>query len=253
MKKKTKNLIVGNWKMNPVTISEAKKIASSVKRAVSRIKKTEVLICPPYVYLDSLKNVPGKNIFLGTQDIFYESVGSFTGQISPMQVKQFGASYVILGHSEKRKLGDTDEMINKKVINSINSGLKTIICIGENSRDVHGEYLSFIKKQIISSLRDVSKKNVDSIVIAYEPIWAIGGKEAMNSQDIHEMSIFIRKILREIYGMLGDDIKILYGGSVTFENAKSIIVDGFVHGLLIGRESLNYKNFVELIKDIETI
>lgn len=239
--------------MNPVTVSEAKKIASSVKRGVLRVKRTEVVICPPFVYLDALKNISNKQISLGAQDIFYESVGSFTGQISPIQVKQFGVSYTILGHSEKRKLGDTDEMVNKKVISSINSGLKVIICIGENSRDAQGEYLSFIKKQITLSLKDVSKKNIDNIIIAYEPVWAIGGKEAMSSQDIHEMSIFIRKILREIYGILGDDIKILYGGSVTLENAKSIIVDGFVHGLLIGRESLNYKNFVELIKDIETI
>lgn len=253
MKKRTKNLIVGNWKMNPESVSEAKKIVSSIKRGMSKIKKTEVLFCPPYVYLDALKNTSTKNIFLGTQDIFYESVGSFTGQVSPLQVRQFGVSYTILGHSEKRKLGDTDEIVNKKVINSINSGLKVIICIGENSRDVHGEYLSLIKRQITLSLKDVSKKNIDNVVIAYEPIWAIGGKEAMSSQDIHEMSIFIRKILREMYGILGDDIKIIYGGSVTLENAKSIIVDGFVHGLLIGRESLNYKNFVELIKDIETI
>lgn len=253
MKKKTKNLIVGNWKMNPETVSEAKKIVNTIKRGLLNIKKTEIVICPPFVYLDSLKSFSGKKTSLGTQDIFHENSGSFTSQISPNQVKQFDVVYSIVGHSEKRKLGDTDEIVNKKVINALNSGLKVIICIGEEKRDHSGEYLSFIKKQIFLALKDVSKKDIENIVIAYEPIWAIGAKEPMNTSEIHEMSIFIRKILREIYGILGDDIKILYGGSVFLENAKSIMVDGFVHGLLIGRESLNAKNFLELIKDIDKI
>jgi triosephosphate isomerase len=249
--KKMKKLVVGNWKMNPVTVEEAKKIAGDVKRNIKKIRKTQVVLCPPYVYLSPLSGTPSTTLFLGSQDAFYEPIGSFTGEVSFSQLHQFKTSFVILGHSERRIRGETDELINKKVRSVVGEGMTAILCIGEKNRDHNGEYLSYIKQQIILGLKDISKKTLDHVVIAYEPVWAIGAKEAMNARDVHEMAIFIKKVLRDLFGTLGDGIRILYGGAVNELNCSDIIKGDFVNGFLIGRESLKAKNFVEIIKIVD--
>lgn len=251
--KKIKKLVVGNWKMNPHTATEAKKIANDVKNGMKTVRKTQVIMCPPYVYFSSLMGFTSTSVFLGSQNAFYENAGPFTGEISYNQIHQFKVSHVIVGHSERRALGETDEMVNKKVRSVVGEGMTAIVCIGEKSRDNHGDYFEFIKQQIISDLHDVSKRQLDHVVIAYEPVWTIGSNHAMTTRDIHEMSIFIRKVLRDIYGPLADVVKILYGGSVTKFNAGEIVRDGFVQGLLVGRESLKAKNFLEIIKIVDTV
>lgn len=251
--KKPKKLVVGNWKMNPTSLEEARKIVSGVKRSMSKIKKTEVVFCPPYIYLAPISNYVNNNVLLGAQDANSETAGPFTGEVGHMQLPQFKVKFVIVGHSERRKMGDTDEIVNKKVQSVVSLGMTAIVCIGESERDANGDYLGFIKQQIQKALKDVPKKSFGNIVIAYEPIWAIGAKSAMTPLDLHEMSIYIRKILKDTYSIVGEDVRILYGGSVDRVNAVALIKEGNVSGLLVGRQSLEAKSFSEIISLVDSI
>jgi triosephosphate isomerase len=250
--KKAKKLVVGNWKMNPVSLEEARKISSGIKRVVKNLRRTEVVLCPPFVYLPML-SLSAKSIYLGAQNAHYGTEGAFTGEVSVSELPQFNVDYVIVGHSERRKMGETDEFINKKVKAVTSFSMTAIVCVGESTRDSNGDYFSFIKQQVLSALKDVNKKSLDKIVIAYEPLWAIGAKEAMNPRDLHEMSIFIRKVLKDSFGVFADGIKILYGGTADKVNAESLVRDGNVSGLLVGRESLKVKDFIELINSVDSI
>jgi len=249
---KNKILIVGNWKMNPNMVEKAKEIFSETKKVAKNLKTVKVIVCPPFVYLNELEKTADRSFVLGAQDMFWEKTGSFTGEISSAMLKE--ESYVILGHSERRELGETDEMVAKKIISAIKANLKPILCVGEKTRDDHGEYLHFLRNQIINSLAGAPKNSLDKLVIAYEPVWAIGKSDdqAMKPGDIHETTIFIKKVLLEIFkqkkALL---VPILYGGSVTHNNALEIITGGEVQGLLVGRESLNPKKFGELLKNVD--
>lgn len=238
--------------MNPITLEEARKIAINVKRGVLKVKRTEIVLCPPFIYLSSLSSLVKGNIFLGAQNSNSEVSGPFTGEVSHSTLPQFKVRFVIVGHSERRKTGETDEMINKKVQSVISLGMTAIICVGESIRDHNGEYLDFIKQQILKALKDVPKKSFGNIVIAYEPIWAVGAKEAMSGRDLQEMSIFIKKVLKDFGGIFSDDVRILYGGSVDRVNSEQLVKEGNVSGLLVGRQSLVAKEFVEIIKLIDT-
>ncbi len=258
--KKIKKLIVGNWKMNPSSLSEAKKIALEIKKTmknmtktgIKTVRKTQVVICPPFVYLGSVGGMKTTSFFLGAQDAFYESMGAYTGEVSYCSLPQFGVSHVILGHSERRAKGETNEIINKKVRSVVGEGMTAIVCVGESVRDTEGIYLHILRSQIVAALYEVNKKLLDHVVIAYEPIWAIGAKVAMNSRDVHEISIYIKKVLREMYGPLGDSVRILYGGSVDSTNAREIVYEGNVGGLLVGRASLVPKDFSLIVREIDT-
>ena len=250
----SKKIVVGNWKMNPTSLVEAKRIYRSIDNISKKLISTNVVVCPPFVYLKTLIGNGNSPVSIGAQDVFTEEQGSYTGEISPLMLKDLGVSYVIIGHSEKRKQGETDDFISKKVQIVLDSGISPILCIGEKERDAGGEYLHFIKEQIKNSLNKVSRKNIDKLIIAYEPLWAIGAKEAMGPSDIYEMSLFIKKVLSDLYGHNeAISTQILYGGSVNFRNAADIIVKGQVNGLLVGRESINSAGFVELLKTIDTL
>ncbi len=250
---KQRKLIVGNWKMNPESKDEARKIASDVKRAMKNIRKTNVVICPPFVYLSPLSGVSKGNLFLGAQNANAERLGALTGEVSFSELYQFNVRFVILGHSERRKMGETDEIINKKIKSVVSSGLNAIVCVGESVRDRNGDYFGFIRSQIHSALKDVNRKFLDRIIIAYEPLWAIGAKEAMQPRDLLETSIFIRKVLKDSYGSLSESIQILYGGAVDKINCAQLIEEGNVSGFLVGRESLRPKDFIEIIKIADQI
>jgi triosephosphate isomerase len=249
--KKIKKLVVGNWKMNPNTLAEAKKIATDLKRNIARVKNVETVVCPPFVYLPALSSSVSDKLLLGAQNAFAEPLGAHTGEVSFSQLAQFKVSFVIVGHSERREMGESDEIINKKVLAVVNDGMSAILCVGEKIRDKQGDYFSIIREQIVSDLKNLSKKSLNHLVIAYEPVWAIGARSAMSSRDIHEIFIFVKKVLRDLYGPLGDSVRILYGGSVFVENAGEIIRDGFVQGLLVGRDSLDGKNFAEIVKEVD--
>jgi triosephosphate isomerase len=251
--KKIKKLVVGNWKMNPKTSAEAKKIAGDLKKTMLGVKNVEAVMCPPFVYLPLLAPLTSKNVLLGAQNAFQEPLGAHTGEVSFAQLPQFKVKFVIVGHSERRAMGETDEMLNKKVLAVTGDGMTAILCVGEKIRDKQGDYFGVVREQIVSDLKNFSKKSLNRLVIAYEPVWTIGGREAMQTREIHEMFIFIKKVLREIFGTLEGSARIIYGGSVFPENAGEIIRDGFVQGLLVGRDSLNSKNFTEIIKAVDEV
>lgn len=258
-----KILVVGNWKMNPKTAQKAREIFLETKKVIKNLKNTKVVICPPFVYLNELEKISGNvtpsthaigsgRVVLGAQDMFWEKEGSFTGEISAGMLK--GEGYVILGHSERRELGETGDMVAKKIISAIKAGLYPILCIGEKERDDHGEYLHFLRKQIIESLNKLPKTYLAKLIIAYEPIWAIGKAEgeAMKPEQVHEITIYIKKVLVEVFGPKTKiNVPVLYGGSVNYKNAKDLISLGNVQGLLVGRESLNPKKFGELLKNVD--
>ncbi len=252
-KEKQKWLIVANWKMNPTTSKLAKQTFSSIKKIANKMRKVDTVICPPYIYIENLKTT-GHRLTLGSQDIFAEPEGSFTGCVSYLQLKNLGIKYTLVGHSERRKMGETDEDVNNKIKASLRAIITPIICIGEEKRDEAGEYLKFLKDQLVDSLQGLPKTSIKDIVVAYEPVWAIG-KEAtriITSKEIFETSIFIKKVLSDIYDTKSvPPTKILYGGSVDEKNIEEILKNGGVDGVLVGRASLDPKKFNEILKKTE--
>jgi triosephosphate isomerase (TIM) len=249
--KKQKKLVVANWKMFPESPEEAKKIFSEVKRGTSKIRKTNVVICPSHVHTALFVGKTKSPLHLGSQDTNSLSSGSLTGEVSVSQLAKIGVEYVIIGHSERRKMGETDEMVNSKLKAVLNYGMTAVVCVGESVRDHQGDYLNVIRNQIISALKNVEKKYLSEVVVAYEPVWAIGAKEAMSPADVLETSIFIKKILKDLFVDYSESILILYGGSVDHVNASSLVNEGGVSGFLIGRQSLIPKDFVEIVKIVD--
>ncbi|MFA6269697.1 MAG: triose-phosphate isomerase [Candidatus Paceibacterota bacterium] len=252
---KKRNLIVANWKMNPSTFLEAKKVFDSVRLGAKGIKNTDIVICPPFPYIyPFVKLNSPKNIFFGAQNISSELKGSFTGEVSSEMIKTLPAKYVILGHSERRTMGETNELVKKKMQIAFDTDLTPVLCIGEKERDKNGNYLEFIKNQIKECLTGLQKKNLVGIIVAYEPIWAIGKsyKESMSPTDIHETVLFIKKVLSELFGSdIAGGSKILYGGSVEAGNVAEIVRLGNVDGLLVGHASLVPSEFSAILKAVD--
>ena len=254
-----KKIIVGNWKMNPETLEEAQDIAKEIKKIASKLKKIETVICPPSIYISNLKSkisnlpVDEAGLKLGAQDVSAEfDTGSYTGEISAGMLKNIGVKYVIIGHSERRAMGETDEIINKKIKTALKAGLKVIFCAGEKERDDEEHFLDFIKKEIEGGLHGVEKKFFRNIIIVYEPVWAISsGKKFRpdNPDSVFKITIFIKKTLMPLVenGALRS-IPILYGGSVTALTAREFLEKGGIQGLLVGGKSLIPKEFSQILE-----
>ncbi|KKQ46535.1 MAG: Triosephosphate isomerase [Candidatus Yanofskybacteria bacterium GW2011_GWC2_37_9] len=253
MQKKKDKIIIGNWKMNPLTIKEAEKSFEDIKKSVSYVRKTTIVICPPLLYLEKLKKISRK-INLGAQNVFWGDVGAFTGEVSAEMLYNAGIKYVILGHSERRTLGETNELVNKKIKGSLSAGLTPVLCVGESMRDENHSYFNLVKTQLEECLNGVKKTFASKIIIAYEPIWAISStlnRHDATSADSREMAIFIRKVLYDKFGAEASRIRIIYGGSVNEKDALDFLNNGGVDGLLSGRASLNAKKFAEIINIAE--
>jgi len=243
-------IIIGNWKMNPGSLKDARVIFNETIKAVKGMKGVEVVICPPFPFLSTANDLKIKNISLGAQNVFEETEGAYTGEVSLKMLLSLGVKYVILGHSESRLLGETNKTINKKILAVLKAKITPILCVGEISRDDNGFYLAFIKHQIIECLSSVPKTQIKNIIIAYEPIWAIGNKaiQKATKDEFVEIQIFIKKVISDIYNIkIASITKIVYGGSVHPLNAKEFI-DGGASGLLIGRDSLVPKKFGKIVK-----
>ena len=250
-----KKIIFGNWKMNPVSVKEAEKLLKSISKDVSGVKRTEIVVCPPFLYLESLKNL-SKKIKLGAQDAFWGESGAFTGQISPVMLYNTKVKYVILGHSEKRELGENNIQINKKIKSTLSAEISPVLCVGESFRDENHNYFNLVKSQIEECLDGLNKNLISKIIIAYEPVWALSTTvnriDAMPADSL-EMSIFIRKVLTDKFGFNTEMPKIVYGGSVNEKNSMDFLKNGGVDGLLVGRSSLDPKKFIEIIKICENL
>ena len=254
-----KSLIIANWKMNPQTLAEAKRLFNSIKNGLKNIKNTKVVICPPFVYLPALASSASAKgcgaISFGSQDCFWEQKGAYTGEVSPKMLKDLGCQYVILGHSERRiYLGETDEMINKKIKLALKAKLNPILCIGETEEERNqGGIQEVLKNQLISALLGISKSIIQNskFSIAYEPIWAIGTGKACEVNEAQTMGLFIRKIVAQLYGSpVSKKVQILYGGSINSKNALSYIKEARMQGLLVGGASLDHQEFIQIVKKI---
>ncbi len=242
--------------MNPDNRKEALKIFEGIKKSSQR-RRSKVVVCPPFVYLSDISSgrLP-KSLSLGAQDCFWKESGSFTGEISPTQLADLRVEYVIVGHSERRAMGEEDEVISKKINALLSADLKPIICIGESRRDKDGEYLQFLESQLSFAFDEVTPVHLDKVIVAYEPVWAIGKteEEAITGHSLHETVILIKRFLARKYGKeRGFSVPVLYGGSVSPRNAEEILKEGNAEGLLIGRESLDPKSFSEIIDLADSI
>jgi triose-phosphate isomerase len=243
-----KPVIIGNWKMNK-DLDEAKKL---VKEIVSEKldNNVEKVVCVPFVYVTEVRKLlEGTDVGLGAQNMFFETKGAFTGEISPVMLKSCGVSYVILGHSERRTIfNETDEIINKKVKSALQYKLIPILCCGETLEERNlGIEKDIVEKQIRNTLDDISVNDIEKVIIAYEPIWAIGTGLTASSDDAENMIKFIREILYDIYGNLSENIRIQYGGSVKPNNIKDLMQKENVDGALVGGACLESTSFCELI------
>jgi triosephosphate isomerase len=252
-----RTFLIANWKMNPGSVAEARSIFRGIRDAASRAKKVQTVVCPPFPFLSELRSVySGKKISFGAQDLFWEQAGSYTGEVSGSMLASLGAQYVIIGHSERRKLGETDDVVNKKVRAGCAANLKTVLCVGESERDAHGEYLTFVRDQLRAALSNVNKADLLSIVVAYEPVWAIGksAKDAMQPEDVHQMVIYVRKIIAELYTpQLAYAVPVLYGGSVEPGNIESLMQEGHANGFLVGHASLVPTQFTQMITTLNSL
>ena len=251
-----KKLIIGNWKMYPKSVKEARDTFTAIRKVSATLRDVQTVVCPPALYLGDLKKlITGHRAVLGAQNSWLENEGAYTGEISPAQLASMGVLYTIIGHSERRAIGETDELINKKVIGGLKAGLTVVLCVGERVRDMDGEYLKFIQAQLVADLAGVTKKDLAKLVIAYEPIWAIGKNalRAASPEDALEVSIFIKRTLADLYGKSGEAVLILYGGSVDAKNSAEFLAKSNIDGLLVGRASLDAKVFGSILKQANEI
>ncbi|TFG47450.1 MAG: triose-phosphate isomerase [Candidatus Brocadiia bacterium] len=247
-----KPFVAGNWKMNMNTLSSAK-LAEGVRAGTNGVagSKVDVALIPPFVYIPAAVNaLRATDIAVGAQDVYFETEGAFTGEISPAMLKDIGCTYVLCGHSERRHvIGETDEMINKKVTAAINGGLLPILCVGELLQERQAEKTEeVVVRQIKKGMAGLSPEKASAVTIAYEPVWAIGtGLTAppAQAQDVHKL---IRNLIADMYGReLADDIRIQYGGSAKPSNAAELMAKEDVDGLLVGGASLKSDEFNAII------
>lgn|SRR5690606_22916104 len=248
-----KNIVAGNWKMNmdyEQGVSLFSEIVNMVKDEVRG--NQEVVVCSPFIHLPALAKLsaPVANVAIGAQNIHQAESGAFTGEISASQVKSTGASYVILGHSERRAyFGETDELLAEKVDAALKHDLKPIFCIGETKEEREsGSFFDIIKTQLSKGLFHLSSEAFKSVVLAYEPVWAIGTGLTASPEQAQEVHAFIRKTIAEKYGeTIADDTTILYGGSANPSNAQSLFSQPDIDGGLIGGASLKSRDFLQII------
>ncbi|MCL4507802.1 MAG: triose-phosphate isomerase [Chloroflexi bacterium] len=241
--------IAGNWKMNK-TVGEAVVLVDELKAALAGVSGVDVAVCPPFVALTSVKTaLAGSAIKLGAQNAYFEPKGAFTGEVSIGMLTSL-VDYVIVGHSERRQIfGESDQLVNKKVLAVLASGMQPIMCIGETlAENEAGQTEAVLARQARDGLANVSAADITRITIAYEPIWAIGTGRAATSDDAQDRCAFVRAQVRLKYGDLADQVRIQYGGSVTPANAKELLARPDIDGALVGGASLKAADFSAIVK-----
>ncbi|MCM8819257.1 MAG: triose-phosphate isomerase [Candidatus Omnitrophica bacterium] len=246
-----KPLIVGNWKMHK-TLNEAIALATAIKKEVAYLKNVDIVLCPPFTALNSVYNVIQEtDIKLGAQDVFWEKEGAYTGEISPIMLKDCGCEYVIIGHSERRQYcSETDQIINKKIRAALEIGLSPICCVGESLEEREAKKtLEVINKQLTQCLANFKVEDVLGLVIAYEPVWAIGTGRNATAQQAEEVHKFIRDWFGENFSVnFSESLKILYGGSVKPTNIEELINQKDIDGVLVGGASIDATSFSQIVK-----
>ncbi len=246
-----KPIIAGNWKMNN-TVEESIELTNAIKRGLYDIEAVEIVLCPPFTSLSNVNEMlVDTNIELGAQDCYWQNSGAYTGEVAPKMLKSAGCKYVIIGHSERRAMfGETNETVNKKVLAALQEGLNPIMCVGERLEERESnKTFGVVRGHIEGGLKNIKIENMQNLVIAYEPVWAIGtGRNATPAQ-AEEVHNFIRKLLGKLYDKATSEIvRIQYGGSVKPDNIEGIMNEEDVDGALVGGASLKADSFVEIVR-----
>jgi len=249
-----KKFVAGNWKMN-LDLGQVEGLSGGLKEKMGVCEngdQVDVAVCPPFVYLPSAaKILAGSSIGVGAQDVYFEGNGAFTGEVSVEMLKDVGCRYVIVGHSERRHvIGETDELINKKLKAVLEGGLEPILCIGELLEEREkGQTETVIERHLREGLKDVSKEQMAKVTIAYEPVWAIGTGKTATPDQAQEAHAFARKILADMFDdALAQATRIQYGGSVKPSNAAELMAKPDVDGALVGGASLKVDDFMGIIQ-----
>ena len=243
--------IAGNWKMNK-TVGEAVELVNRLKASISGVEGVEVAVAPPFTALDAVhKELEGSSIRLAAQNLYWEEKGAYTGEISPLMLKELGCQYVIIGHSERRQFfGETDETVNKRIKAALKQGLDPIFCIGETLKEREEEKTFLvIGSQLEGGLKGIEEEEMKRMVIAYDPVWAIGTGKTATPQQAEEVHHSIRQRLEKLYGReIAEGIRIQYGGSVTPENVKGLMSQKNIDGALVGGASLKSETFSKVVR-----
>ena len=243
--------MAGNWKMNK-TVEEALGLVRELKASLSGVKAVEVAVAPPFTALYAIhKELEGSPIHLAAQNLYWEEKGAFTGEISPLMLKEIGCHYVILGHSERRQFfGETDETVNRRIKAALARGLKVIFCIGETLKErEEGKTFSVIERQVKGGLKGFGDQEMKNMVVAYEPVWAIGTGKTATPEQAEEVHRYIRGKLEKLYSrQVSEEIRIQYGGSVTPENIKGLMNQPNIDGALVGGASLKADSFCKIVR-----
>jgi triosephosphate isomerase len=243
--------MAGNWKMNK-TVGEALDLVRELKASLSGVQGVEVAVAPPYTALYAVhKELVGSSIHLAAQNLYWEEKGAFTGEISPLMLKEVGCHYVIIGHSERRQFfGETDETVNRRIKAALAQSLKVIFCIGETLKErEEGKTFSVIERQVDGGLRGLGEREMKNMVIAYEPVWAIGTGKTATPEQAEEVHRFIRGRLEKLYSRgVSEEIRIQYGGSVTPENVQGLMNQPNIDGALVGGASLKAESFSKIVR-----
>ncbi|MGR3179540.1 MAG: triose-phosphate isomerase [Candidatus Anammoxibacter sp.] len=246
-----KKFIVGNWKMN-LSLKEAVQLADTIKTETKNISNIDVGICPPSVFLSEVhKTIDGSSIILGAQNIHDKENGAFTGEVAGCMIKDVGCTHAIIGHSERRHVfGETDCFINEKLKTCFSVQLTPIFCVGEKLEDREsGKTNDVVGSQLLNGLKDITSENAEKLVVAYEPVWAIGTGKTATPEQANEVHKFIRKCLSGKFGeKLAAEIVIQYGGSVKPDNAKELLLQSDIDGALVGGASLDAVSFLKMIE-----
>lgn len=245
-------LIVANWKAYVETIPKAKRLYAAGKR-LAATGKHDIVLAPPAPYLGLLAPSNRSNVEFAAQDVSYTLGGAATGEVTAGAVASVKAGYAIIGHSERRAAGETDAVVVEKTRHALAHGLVPIVCVGESARDAEGKYLTFLRKQVAAVVTPLSQKERLTLVLAYEPVWAIGktASEAIDPSDLMEMVLYMRKVLSEyLPGKGSSKVRILYGGSVEPANARTLAATSGIDGFLVGRASTEAESFGALVKAV---
>jgi len=244
-------IVIGNVKMNLLYPRERDQYIANLKNEIRchKLSKIDIVICPSFIHIESFIKNFSKNIFIGAQDIFWERKGAYTGEISPIMLKEMGCFWSIVGHSERRiYLKESEEMIQKKLTLSVKSGIKTVLCIGETLEERRGEQIrSVLERQIVSALNKIRESELKNVVIAYEPIWSIGTGITPMSNEIMEVALLIKRLILDLFGSgYEKTVPILYGGSVNTQNVRRVCLEPLMDGVLVGESSLHVDDFFRI-------
>lgn len=243
-------IIIGNWKLNPLSTKAAVGLAGDTIKACRGVSDATVGIAPTPIHLTEVgKKIKRSKVALVAQNVSEHAAGAHTGEVSIEQLKDAGVTHVIIGHSERRAAGESDADVQKKIAVTLKAGLVPVVCIGEQSRDDSGNFLSFVSAQIKSLTSSLSKAEIKKVIIAYEPIWAIGTGKTATVEDVKEMQMYIYKIITKLFDKrTAGSVRLLYGGSVKPHNAAVLHTGGGMDGFLVGGASLKGEDFGKIVK-----